>query len=329
MGLQRWSGMAAVAVVASVATVGVTQFVGAAGTGGGTASSLVPIVPCRLADTRPAPDNVGPRATPLEAGETLVVQVTGTNGNCIIPAGATGIAANVTAVGGTAASFLTMWPADAERPVSANLNWTASSSPTPNQVTVGLSATGAVAAYNYAGSVHLVIDVVGYYAPTPAGATGPAGPAGPTGPAGATGGQGPAGSDATIKVVRWGQAISSPLTVSTVDPNRLVSGTSITLTKRSTVFGSATGAIGYANAASSGTVSVDLCYWQGISKPTFFTNQYTELWVEGFEQEITASSAVVLDPGTWSVSMCVLSESGTATFNSNDWVKGWVAAAPL
>jgi len=187
--------------------VGVTQLVGAsAGSGAGVASSLVPIVPCRLADTRPAPLNVGTRSTPLGAGETLVVQVTGTDGNCVIPADATGIAANVTAVGGTAGSFLTMWPADAAQPVSANLNWTAGASPTPNQVTVGLSSTGAVAAYNYDGTVDVVIDVVGYYTATPAGPAGPIGGRGPTGPA------------ATMDVIRVHGPVPSPLqlTASTV-----------------------------------------------------------------------------------------------------------------
>src|SRR3954466_14243815 len=49
------------------ASIGATQV--AFGQGGGTSapSALVTMVPCRLLDTRPAPDNVGPRATPLAA----------------------------------------------------------------------------------------------------------------------------------------------------------------------------------------------------------------------------------------------------------------------
>ena len=40
----------------------------ASAAGSSTASSFVPITPCRLLDTRPASDNVGPRSTPIGAG---------------------------------------------------------------------------------------------------------------------------------------------------------------------------------------------------------------------------------------------------------------------
>jgi hypothetical protein len=117
----------------------------------------------RRGGSRPAPDNVGPRTAPLATGDTYTAQVTGHNGNCTVPAGATGVAMNVTIVNPTASSFLTVFPADVARPNSSNLNWTASSSPTPNQVTVLLSATGAAKFFNYAGTVDVLADVVGYY----------------------------------------------------------------------------------------------------------------------------------------------------------------------
>ena len=110
--------------------------------GSSNASVLVPIAPCRLVDTRSAPLTVGTRATPIGSGETVTFQVTGTNGNCTIPTEATAIASNVTTVNPTAGSYLTVFPADAARPNASNLNWTPSSPPTPNQVTVGLSSTG-------------------------------------------------------------------------------------------------------------------------------------------------------------------------------------------
>ena len=54
----------AMAVVAAVGTamVGAVQVMGE---GGGTPSSLVPVPPCRLLDTRPDPDTVGPVSTPI------------------------------------------------------------------------------------------------------------------------------------------------------------------------------------------------------------------------------------------------------------------------
>jgi hypothetical protein len=130
------------------------------------AATFVPIVPCRLVDTRPAEQfNIGPRNTPLGPDDTHVQQVTGTNGACSIPADATGIALNVTAVDPTAASYMTAFPSDAARPTVSNLNFLPGSPPTPNKVDVRLSADGQVSFFNLAGEVHLVADAAGYYMP--------------------------------------------------------------------------------------------------------------------------------------------------------------------
>jgi hypothetical protein len=154
-------GVAAVLAAATVAAVGLVQSVTAAT---GSASSFVPITPCRLVDTRPGSDHVGARATPIGANEAVTLAVWGTNGNCTIPNTATGIATNVTAVNPTAGSFLTVYPADASpRPTASNLNFVAGSPPTPNQVTVGLSAAGAIGVYNLTGTVDVIVDIVGYY----------------------------------------------------------------------------------------------------------------------------------------------------------------------
>lgn len=170
-------------------------------TGAGTASVLVPIAPCRLVDTRPAPLTVGTRNTPIGSGQTATFQVTGTNGDCTIPSEATAIASNITTVNPTAGSYLTVFPADASRPNASNLNWTPASPPTPNQVTVGLSTTGTVGqikVYNLTGTIDVIIDIVGYYVAQSGsggttGATGPTGPTGQTGSAGSNGATGPAG----------------------------------------------------------------------------------------------------------------------------------------
>jgi len=182
-------GVAGLLAVATVTAIQVAQSVGA--TGSGTASVFVPIVPCRLIDTRPGADHVGPVAAALGAGETITVAVWGSNGNCTVPTGATGIATNVTAVNANDNSYLTVYPADALRPTASNLNVTPGSPPTPNQVTVGLSAAGAISTFNNAGSVDVVIDIVGYYEPAPAG-SGPPGPPGPPGRDGTDGAACPA-----------------------------------------------------------------------------------------------------------------------------------------
>jgi len=131
----------------------------------GNRAVFVPMVPCRLFDTRPgAGVNVGPRSTPLGPAEVYQQQVSGTNGNCVIPNDATAISMNVTAVGGTAAGFLTVFPADGAQPLASNLNWVAGAPPTPNKVDVKLSDGGAIKLFNAAGTVDLLADVVGYYA---------------------------------------------------------------------------------------------------------------------------------------------------------------------
>jgi len=189
------AGLLAAATVVAVSTASSL----AGGTSAGR-SVLVPVVPCRLADTRSGADNVGTRSTPLQAAESHVFEVWGHNGNCDIPVTATGVSTNVTIANPTAASYLTVFPADAPRPLSSNLNWTAASSPTPNQVTVGVSAQGAIGVYNNAGTVDVIIDVVGYYEAEGSDTgtvaqVGSGGADGAPGPAGADGAPGPAGAD--------------------------------------------------------------------------------------------------------------------------------------
>jgi hypothetical protein len=159
----RWSAVGAAVAVAVGAGV-VLPSADAAITGGNRAV-FVPIEPCRLFDTRSAPATVGPRATPIGAEESYTQQVTGSNGHCEIPMDATAVSLNVTTVDGTAASYLTVYPANAPTlPQASNLNWIPGAPPTPNKVDVKLSDTGAVKVYNNAGSVNVLADVVGYYA---------------------------------------------------------------------------------------------------------------------------------------------------------------------
>jgi len=164
-------------------------------------------------DTR-AGGQIGPNQT-LTAKSVTSVAGRGTQGQCVIPASATALAVNLTAVGGTAASFLTIWPDEQLRPNSSNLNW-APGAAVANTADVGLSSLGNFTVFNDSGTVDIIIDIAGYYetvvggtgavGPTgaagasgavgpagAAGAPGAAGPVGPAGPAGTTGAAGPAG----------------------------------------------------------------------------------------------------------------------------------------
>lgn len=126
---------------------------------------LVPITPCRLADTRTAPYNVGPRATKLGVRDTatFTVQQTGTECTGRIPSDAVALSLNVTATDATApGSFITIW-SGGSRPNAASLNPAVGQPPTPNAVTTELAAGQQFDVYNDAGSVNVVIDVNGYY----------------------------------------------------------------------------------------------------------------------------------------------------------------------
>ena len=148
------------AVVAVLVGGGGLLTASASGTPG--ASSFVPITPCRLFDTRPA-TAVGSRTTPVGAQATFTATVWGSNGKCTIPSGATGVSMNVVAINPTAPSFLTVFPADQPQPLASSLNWVAGQPPSPNAVTVSLSADGRVSFFNNAGNVDLAADIVGYY----------------------------------------------------------------------------------------------------------------------------------------------------------------------
>ena len=129
----------------------------------------------------PRSANVGLRSSPVGVDETFVASVWGSNGNCLIPVSATAVSMNVAIVLPSAASFLTVFPSDKPRPLASSLNWVGGQAPTPNAVTVALSADGKMSFYNLSGTVHLVVDVVGFYESSSSGPVGASGPAGASG----------------------------------------------------------------------------------------------------------------------------------------------------
>ena len=77
----RWS---AIGAVVAITLGGGGLLTTSASVDSGNRSIFVPITPCRVMDTRPGSDNIGPRSTPIGAGESYIAQITGTNGNCTI-----------------------------------------------------------------------------------------------------------------------------------------------------------------------------------------------------------------------------------------------------
>ncbi len=164
MRLTRLVPACALLITGTVVGVAAQQFA-SADVSSGDRPVLVPIEPCRLVDTRPAPATpIGPRTSPLGAADTLTVdaQQAGTPCTGRIPTDAGALSLNVTAVNPTQQTFLTIW-ADGDRPLASSLNPSAGSPPVPNAVTTELSATETFRIYNDAGSVNVLVDVNGYY----------------------------------------------------------------------------------------------------------------------------------------------------------------------
>ena len=109
----RW---AAVGAAVAVTRGGGGLFVANAA-GPGAASAYYAVAPTRAIDTR---DGTGVRAGMIGEGETLTFSFVGVAG---VPAGADSVAINLTVVGGTQASFLTLYPTGQELPVDSSINW--------------------------------------------------------------------------------------------------------------------------------------------------------------------------------------------------------------
>lgn len=158
-----WFGTGAVvALIASLLVLDAWR--ADAGDPGADDTTFVPMTACRLVDTRPAPDRVGPHGSWGHA-DTKTLQATGVNGQCTIPVTAVGLSMNVTALNATADGFLTFWDTG-PRPLAASLNPSPGQAPIPNAVNVKLSPTGSFMGYNERGNVDVVIDANGYFVNT-------------------------------------------------------------------------------------------------------------------------------------------------------------------
>jgi hypothetical protein len=120
------------------------------------AGGFVPVTPVRLLDTR--------AGAPVPAGGTLTLKVdTGSPGSGVPAGQAAAAVLNVTATGGTAAGDLVVFPAGAVAPTSSNVNYQTGQT-IANQVTARLGTGGAVVVRNNStGTVHLIVDGLGYY----------------------------------------------------------------------------------------------------------------------------------------------------------------------
>jgi Bacterial Ig-like domain (group 3) len=129
-------------------------------------STYTTVTPCRVFDTRYGTSGCSTPPTvakaPIGAGGVLAVKVTDMGG---VPADATAVVLNVTAVGATGSTFVSVYPAAPTPPTVSNLN-VANGNPVPNLVVVPVGAGGVVDFFNHSSTVNLIADVAGYYSPT-------------------------------------------------------------------------------------------------------------------------------------------------------------------
>jgi len=135
-------------------------FAGASGAG----ATFVGATPRRVIDTRNA---IGGPKVRIPAGGTITIPLAGaamqrTDGTPeLLPADATAVAMNVTAVLPSQAGFFTVWPCGAPMPVASNVNFTAGSV-VANGVVTSLGAGGAVCVYSDQQS-DVLVDVLGWF----------------------------------------------------------------------------------------------------------------------------------------------------------------------
>lgn len=169
---------------ARTATLGLSIALLAVATGGADAAQTpqaasssaalvtVAVSPYRVLDTRLGIGTAG-SAAPVGPGADITVQIAGVGP---VPTNAVGVVLNLTAVSGTAPSYITAWPTSTDRPTASVLNVTPGID-LPNMITA-LLGDGQISLYNNTGSVHLIADIAGYLIPDTGGGTPP--PTGPT-----------------------------------------------------------------------------------------------------------------------------------------------------
>jgi len=133
----------------------------------GTGAAHMTVEPCRVFDTRTGTGagscagSVPVTTARVAAGNFLQVKVTGVGG---VPANATAVVVNLTAVGATMPTFVTAYPAGQVRPTVSNLNVN-NASAVPNLAIVPVGLDGYIDLYNASGTVNLLGDISGYFAP--------------------------------------------------------------------------------------------------------------------------------------------------------------------
>ena len=124
-----------------------------------TSGKLVPVMPCRLFDSRRPVDG----ADRLLAEATEAVDI---SGRCGVPSSAFAAALTVTVTKPVSRGYLTAWATGSERPATSTLNWSQAGETRANSAIVPVGDSGAVNLYTQT-SAHVVVDVSGYFVAEP------------------------------------------------------------------------------------------------------------------------------------------------------------------
>jgi hypothetical protein len=134
------------------------------------ANPYTPLSPVRICDTRPSnPSGLSGTAAqcngagsgdPLAPGVPLSIEVAGFFD---VPADASAVVLNVTAISSATSGYVSVYPADQVPPTASNLNFSAGRT-VPNLVEAGLGAGGEVSLISNT-SVNVVVDLEGYAGP--------------------------------------------------------------------------------------------------------------------------------------------------------------------
>ena len=125
----------------------------------GTGSRFHAMAPNRVLDTRLDKGLVGA----FGPGQTRALPVAGATGT-EVPAGATGLVANVTGADASAETFVAVFPGAVARPNPYSTLNLPRGGIVANLVAVGIAPNGTINLYNHLGRPELVADVVGWYA---------------------------------------------------------------------------------------------------------------------------------------------------------------------
>ena len=123
-------------------------------------STFVEMTPCRLVDTRTGRSAEISGQGQIGQGESRTYSGAG---SCGVPSNATSLSVNLTSVGSTFETYMTLWDTGAAKPNASTLNPNPLLPVSANTTNVPLSTSGKFDIYNFAGQVDYVIDVLGYY----------------------------------------------------------------------------------------------------------------------------------------------------------------------